>query len=350
MRIAGFLKVRNGLLRDRELPLVFDQLSSLCDEVFVADDASLDGTAEWLRERLPARHIVTALRGEHGFARELFVKQKLLERIHSAGPWDFILWLDSDELLDVGAAAGLRLFAQAVKDDTAVGYAPRDYVQLWGTPGWRRTDGIFGATPARSRLWRYSPELAFRPHRGLGHLDEQVPWQVRVGEQGELLGGLLHFGWTGQRRRLRVIECAGVHGPRARLYAAGGFEVEAFDQSRIPQAARAEAGPQPTLEDSRRETDALRDFEAKLPAPRVTGAAIDATDGEVGLEVTLASLPEPWVAIAVIGAVGEHGASSDPRVFWLDGEESLAISAAERFVAEVAMRPVTLRCGQRYAP
>jgi len=212
MRVAGFFKVRDGILRDNELPLVVSQLDQLCTEIFAYDDGSLDGTTEWLLERLGPDNVIRGGRAAGGHQRELRCKQRLLGLVHDHGPWDFVLWLDSDELLPPAALEGWDAFLLRAREVGLRSFRPKRYVQLWGTAV---VEDVGEALHVESydlqpRLWRWSLDLSFVFRDGVGHLREQIPEQLHDEEIGVMPWPLLHCGYTGQRRRLRLLEADGL--------------------------------------------------------------------------------------------------------------------------------------------
>src|SRR5207302_7383738 len=90
-------------------------LKRFCDVLVVADDASTDGTREYLQREIPADHLVLVDPAEQDFRMELFVKQRMLEIVHRIEP-KWIWWADGDEILDRPGVEGIREFLESMSD------------------------------------------------------------------------------------------------------------------------------------------------------------------------------------------------------------------------------------------
>ena len=180
MRVAGFVKVRNEIIKEGNLYRLLDQLDALCDFGVICDDASTDGTAEVLRRwvsgerKLAGWKLIHVPCEEQNFANEMAVKQRMLEVLHEQ-PWkpDWILWMDGDELFERNAPAlgapSLRAWLYEVERQPD----PPDvwafhYTQLWRGIEWARVDDGFD-DGWFWKLWRYSPDLSFTTADGALH-------------------------------------------------------------------------------------------------------------------------------------------------------------------------------------
>lgn len=186
MRVAGFVKLRNEILREGNLYRLLEQLEVLCDCGVICDDASSDGTMEivsaWSLEQCKKGRwwsFLRVYRHEQSFQNEMAVKQRMLDEIHAwdrnfDGPPDWILWMDGDELFEADAVSSSGL----PHEETAEGLSPLQfrlwlagegekadvwafhYTQLWRGLEWARTDDGFD-NGWFWKLWRYSPDLKF---------------------------------------------------------------------------------------------------------------------------------------------------------------------------------------------
>jgi len=172
VRIAGFVKVRNEIIREGNLYRLLNDLTQICDGGVLWDDASTDGTAEecasWCREKRWT--MLRARPEEQSFAREMSAKQKMLETVHA---WknkpQWIVWLDGDET--VQDPHDFRLWLK--KQNAAA--VRMHYTQFWQNASWCRTDEGFDAG-LYIKAWLYRPELSFAVKEGT-HL-AQFPAQI----------------------------------------------------------------------------------------------------------------------------------------------------------------------------
>jgi len=198
VRVAGFVKVRNEIIREGNLYRLLAQLEQLCDCGVICDDASTDGTKEAIDRWIDAQsdHAASELKDnlpwiplhvepkEQNFANEMTVKQEMLDVLHHFSSdlgWrpDWILWMDGDELFeqrafdDGGGAwtAGVirfRAWLDAMERETSVDVWAFHYTQLWRGLEWARVDDGFD-DGWFWKLWRYSPELSFTTADGALH-------------------------------------------------------------------------------------------------------------------------------------------------------------------------------------
>lgn len=176
--ICGFLKARNEIIRNGNIYRALANAEQFCDQIYAIDDASYDGTREYLISRLGADHVICIPPEQHSFAEELKWKQELLKVIHQNGPWDFIYWFDADETLDAAGTAGLRDFCRANINNSNVRAWSFHYTQLWDDSSYARTDQSFDEGQF-IKLWKYSPDLSFNVV--LGTHNPQIPQQVLQG-------------------------------------------------------------------------------------------------------------------------------------------------------------------------
>lgn len=162
LRVAGFLKVRNEIIREGNLFRVLDLLDRTCDCGVICDDASTDGTADQLRiwaAHRPSWRLIGTPPEQQDWRNELRIKESMLQIVHSDLKPDWIFWLDGDELLEENKKHEFRTWLREHGHEADVWGFP--YVQLWRSPGWERTDSGF-ADAQFWKLWRYKPDLAFQ--------------------------------------------------------------------------------------------------------------------------------------------------------------------------------------------
>jgi hypothetical protein len=204
--VCGFLKIRNEIIREGNVYRVLQNMQEFCDDIFVALDASWDGTDEYIRKFIPEDHIIQIEPEEQDFTKELQVKQKLLELIHSFGPWKFIYWSDADEVLDKAGTAGIRDLCRGNLDTRTQAWAFH-YQQLWVKSRWARTDDQFD-DGWFVKLWRYNPELSFEIVPGTHNA--QFPYQIHAAFAGGLVERskfeVLHYGNYGSNLKFKCIQ------------------------------------------------------------------------------------------------------------------------------------------------
>lgn len=207
--ICGFIKVRNEILRGSNLYRAIRNLQEYCDDIFVCDDASYDGTYEYLKTLVSPDHILRVPPEEHDFQKELYWKEKLLQMVHAAGPWEYIWWLDGDEVLDREGTNKLREFCREQLNTEYKGYSFH-YTQLWRNTSWARTDEGFD-DGCFIKLWKYTPELSFQVEHGTHRA--QFPAQILDAYNAGLIAKvpceIIHYGNAGINLRWKCIQYFG---------------------------------------------------------------------------------------------------------------------------------------------
>jgi len=171
VKLAGFLKVRNEIIREGNLYRVLAQLETICDGGVICDDASTDGTREhldaWVDEH-PCWELLCVTPAEQAFRNEMQVKQRMLQALGAwpKGHWDWVLWMDGDELFEPAALERFRPWLEANGKQADVWSF--HYTQLWRAGNWARTDSGFD-DGAFWKLWCWSDDLAFEVGEGELH-------------------------------------------------------------------------------------------------------------------------------------------------------------------------------------
>jgi hypothetical protein len=197
VNLVASLIVRNEL--GRYLTPCVEHLLAFCDEIRVADDASTDGTADYLDslERVHVKRHDTSL----FFTHEGRARQSLLEWTLAGKP-THVLAIDADEFVADGhrlrsvveAAVGGQVWTLIMQE---VWKANTDGLLIREDGGWREHPvPIVYAVPQRVSLrqWKIQP-------RQLACGREPMP--VRAMARAALPSGteVLHFGWANEAQR-----------------------------------------------------------------------------------------------------------------------------------------------------
>ncbi len=208
MKICGFIKAKDEIIQSANIYRAIANLRQFCDEIVACDDASVDGTREYLQSVITPGHLVIVPPAEHSFRRELFWKQKMLDVIHAKVKPDWIFWCDADEELDARGTVELRAFAESALKRHECAWRFQ-YRQIWRVDGWERTDDGF-ADGQFIKLWRYSPDLTMAKQDGTHHY--QCPTQI----YDRLDNGVgvapfecLHFGNRGKNLVFKAVKYFG---------------------------------------------------------------------------------------------------------------------------------------------
>lgn len=208
--ICGFLKARAEILREGNIYRAVDHLRKFCDVIVACDDASLDGTREYLQKVIEPENLILVPPAEQDFRRELIWKQKMLERVHQIQP-HWVFWLDADEEIEPRGVAAIRDFCEAeLKKGDDANLAWRfHYSQLWRRTNWARTDDGFD-DGWYIKLWRWNAGLSFDQSIGTHH--PQIPAQIlqRVYQQDRGIGrvpwDIIHWGNWGKNLTWKIIQ------------------------------------------------------------------------------------------------------------------------------------------------
>ena len=196
MRLTASLVVRNEL--GRYLAPCVESLLGFCDDVVVLDDASDDGTREWLVEH-PDERVHVVLAPEPGFfVHEGRTRQALLDATLRLGV-SHVLPVDADELVSdgvalraqVGREPDVEVWTVALEE---VWCAEPDRLLVREDGGWGQGVGFVWRVPERlDGTWRIMDRrLACR----------RVPPAV-FRQRGRRVEGveILHFGWADEAAR-----------------------------------------------------------------------------------------------------------------------------------------------------
>jgi hypothetical protein len=171
--ICGFIKVRNEIYREGNIHRAITNMQKFCDTIVACDDASFDGTREYLQKVIPKEQLLLIPPEQQDFRQELFWKQQMLDIVHTLRP-EWVWWHDADEELDEKGVEEIRAFCESQRDSATLAYRFH-YIQLWRQKEWHRIDDGF-ADGKFIKLWRWQPYLSFNVRHGTHH--DQFPEQI----------------------------------------------------------------------------------------------------------------------------------------------------------------------------
>lgn len=184
--------------RARYLEPCIEHLLAFCDTVVVLDDASTDGTFEWLAELGEYERVAVIQFGASRFyVHEGRTRQALLTYTLQHHP-THILNLDADEFVSDGAALRARIGREP---DVPIWSLEIEEVWQAGESLRVREDGGW-RSHSLPVLWRVDPTVTYRiMDRKLAC--RRVPTQILRSSSRAVASGveLLHFGWTRESER-----------------------------------------------------------------------------------------------------------------------------------------------------
>jgi len=188
-KIIAIVQIYNEL-RKGNLERFVKHVLSLVDALVVYDDASTDGSYEYVRRRTP--HVIKGKKND--FANERAHRQQLLGAALKLKP-DFILWLDADEVLTAGAKEKLQELAQNCIEKDLDGISLHE-INLWRSSSWQRIDNLYN-DGWFVRLWRVTPQLAYTStQRGLHQ--QMHPDTIKKIEKTDKLS-VIHYGFASDK-------------------------------------------------------------------------------------------------------------------------------------------------------
>lgn len=177
-------------LRKGNLERFWKFIEPVCDGLVVYDDGSTDGSYEYMLDKA----IFTLRAGENDFKNEVNHKKILLEYALKLQP-DFILWLDADEVLTANAEVELQNLCKYADENNIDGLSFHE-INLWRSHSWKRIDNSYNLGWF-VRLWRVTPELAFRDSEPGLH-QQQFPHSISKIERTDRVG-VIHYGFASDR-------------------------------------------------------------------------------------------------------------------------------------------------------
>jgi glycosyltransferase involved in cell wall biosynthesis len=188
-KIVCIVQIYNEL-RKGNLERFVKYVMPLVDALVVYDDASTDGSYEYMLNYTP--HVIRGTRND--FANEINHKQRLLDEALKLEP-DFILWLDADEVLTRNAETRLQELGAYCAENGIDGISLHE-LNLWGSHSWRRMDNAFD-DGWFVRLWHVTPGMSFPPDTHGLHRPQYPPSIQKTERVSDVQ--VIHYGFASER-------------------------------------------------------------------------------------------------------------------------------------------------------
>jgi murein DD-endopeptidase MepM/ murein hydrolase activator NlpD len=200
VRVLGLCRVHNGALT---VARTLDSLAAFCDDIYVIDDRSTDGTHEIL-SRHPAVTNVVSARSDLPATPWLIPESAGLELLYRMADFcrpDWVVLIDADQTIE--ADVDIRALLEQTPPDTAALLCP--LFSTWSDPLYPDLIPVMGAAATlRGPLWRWRPGL-----RAGGKALHNPHWPLNIAEFGgiEQVDGLRirHFGWSTLAERIAKV-------------------------------------------------------------------------------------------------------------------------------------------------
>ncbi|HKZ37898.1 MAG TPA: glycosyltransferase, partial [Chryseolinea sp.] len=188
-KVIAIVQIYNEL-RKENLERFIKHILPLVDALVVYDDASTDGSYEYVKRYTP--HVIKGKKND--FTNERAHRQQLLEAALKLKP-DFILWLDADEVLTAGTKEKLQEITRECIEKDLDGISLHE-INLWRSSSWQRIDNLYN-DGWFVRLWRVTPQLAYTStQRGLHQ--QMHPDTIKKIEKTDKLS-VIHYGFASDK-------------------------------------------------------------------------------------------------------------------------------------------------------
>lgn len=203
MKLTCIAQLYNELEKDN-LPRFLESVGRYCDALIIYDDASTDGSVEYILNWVSSPCTVYLIEGkENNFSNEIAHKQLMLEKAIEIKS-DWIFWLDCDEVVEVrGEDGGIRALCENPNID-AYGFKERN---LWRSPCFYRLDNSYNDGEF-SRLWRNTGKLYYNCKPGLHQ--RQYPQGVHDIVTSDIK--VIHYGFSSDGRIVDKYQTYKTHG------------------------------------------------------------------------------------------------------------------------------------------
>lgn len=220
------------------LPRFVKFVKPLVDNLVVWDDASTDGSYEYVLQHTP--HVLRSKRTD--FKNEMKIKQTLLDYALKFKP-DFIMYLDADEVFSANAAHRLQELCLYCRKNHVDGLSFHK-LNLWRSKSWKRADNLYDQGWF-VHLWRVKRGMTYgKTRRGL-HLPP-YPVTVRRIERVDDVQ-VIHYGFSSERLIASKYLTYQAYGQRGyglnRLIDESGLELKKVPRSVYPRELYVDDSP-----------------------------------------------------------------------------------------------------------
>ncbi len=201
MKVLGLSFVRNS---EASLQATLDAMATYCDQIYVVDDRSSDGTANILRNHPSVSNAFTidpGLSDDPWHFPESWLLD-LLYRMADLSQPDWIVLLSADETLEPGEAVRQKLSSAAAETS---GFQTH-LTSSWNDPHYPLMVPLMGqARSLVGRIWRYNPGLV-AGHKRLhnSYFPSNITDFGRVAYSSELR--IAHQGWSTLAERIAKVD------------------------------------------------------------------------------------------------------------------------------------------------
>lgn len=260
MRIIGYAQLHN----EKEKGNLENWLRcmSLCDVIYIWDQASTDGSRELYEDITKDIPIHVVYSPKNLFTDEIICKSKLLEMVKTSEPdADWIWWMDGDTMMDGRLLEGTNLRDYLA---TCKGYdgVRLGHYNLWRSDTWYRVDNSFHGFHITGRVpfWKFKPIMHFNLTRGLHNSALELPLGLdpkKVIRHDEFNYSLVHRGFATDKQiidKYELYKGYGQHGwPLERLVDEETLEVEEISREILPFWFKVTDHINPTIKPTLRE-------------------------------------------------------------------------------------------------
>ena len=167
-----------------------EYVKPICDALVVYDDASTDGSYEYIKKITP--YVIRGKKNE--FENEIYHKSLLLEKAKELGA-DFVFYLDADEVLSYGAKENLQKLAQRCIDKNLDGLQFHK-INLWRSKTWQRVDSLYN-DGWFTHFWRVTSNMKYTNIKKGLH-QNPYPSSVKNIERSKEIS-VLHYGFANEK-------------------------------------------------------------------------------------------------------------------------------------------------------
>lgn len=240
-KIVGICQVYNEIVKGN-LERFVKHILPLVDSLVVYDDASSDGSFEYMRQFTP--HIIRGSKND--FTNEVAHRKLLIDEALKLAP-DFILWLDVDEVLTANAVFRLQELCQYCIDKNLDGISMHE-LNIWRSNTWRRIDSLYDIL-WQKRLWRVTENIRYTTIKPGLHQAALVPPSI-INVEKVVDVAVIHYGFSSKKRLAYKYLIYKSHGQRGydmldRLIDEHTLELEKLPKEMFPDDLWVENDPKP---------------------------------------------------------------------------------------------------------